>query len=107
MFLRLSSVPSLKLLSLGTAVAGVAAIAWPSATRGAVLWRSLAGALFVGFVVQAAWRYTGILKDELGPPFQLRDLALLGAQASALFAIAVVSAHVILRLATQRSMLKP
>jgi hypothetical protein len=97
LFLCCSAMPAAKALELCLALLGVVLISWPARLPGVNLVRCAAGSLFVLFVVQAAWRYPGLLKVE-GDEFDWIDVAALAIEAGALFGVSCFVATMVFRI---------
>lgn len=95
-FLRFSQIPAAKVVALILALLGVFLVAWPEGSRGSFVLPCVAGALFVLFAVQAAWRYPGLLKVE-GSEFDGIDVAVLALEAGCIFGVSVTLANLVLR----------
>ena len=94
-FYRFSGAFTLKLIGLTLLLIGLTLLGWPGGGRYSL--RILAGALYIVYVVQSAWRYPGVLKEPL--PFEWRAVAIFADRRAhlwlAIFVVSTIFAFVV------------
>lgn len=75
-FLRYSAIPPAKAIAVSTLALGFAVLGWPSSGWSAFAVKPVAILGFVGYMVQAAWRFRGLLKAPR--PYGLAELGFFG-----------------------------
>jgi len=75
-FLRYSAIPPAKVIAVSTLALGIAVLGWPSSSWRAFAIKPLAILCFVGYMVQAAWRFRGLLKAP--HPYDLAEVGFFG-----------------------------
>lgn len=93
-FLRYSAIPPAKAVAVSTLALGIAVLGWPSSSWRAFAVKPLAILCFVGYMVQAAWRFRGLLKAPY--PYDLAELGVFAFKVSiAVLVLSTVSAGLI------------
>lgn len=96
-YLRFSVVSIGKALGLIALVAGVLVLGWPSSGLRMLTYKATVSLVFVAYVVQAAWRFRGVLKSP--QPYASVEVGLFGLKVLFVLVALTVASGGIVRLA--------